>query len=122
MLRRKRAPNKSFMHSDDCRVFAADPTVSIPWSAIGGGHWQAVCQCGVQDFYEPVVDRVRLDPLDAKTSRHAPQCEFANETDPAVLRVLLKAQDGSGGDYWWVTCGAGDTAWPVPFYAQASVE
>ncbi len=99
----------------------ADPGVEIPWSEVEARHWQATCQCGVQDSYEPVVDPVRLDPLDAKTSRHAPQCEFATETDPAVLRVLLKVQDGRGGDYWWVTCGACDTPWPVPFYAEASV-
>jgi hypothetical protein len=104
------------------RGAGADPTVSIPWNEVEARHWQATCQCGVQDSYEPVGDRVGLDPLDAKTSRHAPQCEFANETDPAVLRVLLKAQDGrGGGDYWWVTCGACDTAWQVPFYAEASV-
>jgi hypothetical protein len=28
-----------------------------------------------------------------------------------MLRVSLKAQDGRGEDYWWVTCGACDTAW-----------
>jgi hypothetical protein len=33
---------------------------------------------------------VRLDPLDAKNSRHAGECEFASETDSSVLRVLLK--------------------------------
>jgi hypothetical protein len=41
--------------------------------------------------------RVRLDPLDPKTSRHAGECEFTSETDPAVLRILLKVQDGRTG-------------------------
>jgi len=49
------------------------------------------------------------------------KCELACETDAAGLRVLLKAQAGRGGDYWWVTCGACDTGWQVPFYAEASV-
>jgi hypothetical protein len=97
----------------------ADPTVEIQCSEIERGHWRAVSQCGSEDVYEEPTDRrVRLDPLDAKTSRHMPQCEFANETDPAVLRVLLKAQDGRCGDYWWGTCGACDTAWQVPYYAE----
>jgi hypothetical protein len=37
-----------------------------------------------------------VGPLDAKISRHAGGCEFASETDPAVLRILLKVQDGVG--------------------------
>jgi hypothetical protein len=74
----------------------------------------------VEDVYEEPADRrVRLDPLDAKTSRHAGQCEFASETDAAVLRVILKVKDGSGGDCWWVECGACDTAWQVPYYAES---
>jgi hypothetical protein len=64
-----------------------------------------------------VPDRVRLDPLDPKTSRHAGGCEFADETDPAVLRVLLKVQDREG--YWWVECGSCDCGWQVPYYEVA---
>jgi hypothetical protein len=37
------------------------------------------------------------DPLDPKPSRHSPQCEFASETDAAVLGILLKVADGAGG-------------------------
>jgi hypothetical protein len=78
--------------------------------------------CGEEHHREPVADhRVRLDPLDAKTSRHAPQCEFAAETDAAVLRVILKVRDGAGGDYWWVECGACDTAWQVPHHAPEGI-
>jgi hypothetical protein len=61
----------------------------------------------------------RRDPFDGKTSRHARQCEFVGVSDPAVLRVLLKVKDGAGGDYWWVECGACDTAWQVPYYAES---
>ncbi len=114
-------PDRPFPHSDSCTIQLADPGVPIPWSEVERRHWQAVCVCGVQDYYEPVAGRVRLDPLDAKTSRHAPQCEFASETNAAVLRVLLKVSDGAGGDYWWVTCGSCETGWQVPHYAEESV-
>jgi len=116
--RRKKGPDKGFSHSDNCKIQAADPAVSIEWSEFERGHWRAVCTCGSEDYYEPVADRVRLDPLDAKTSRHAPQCEFANETDPALLRVLLKVRDGAGGGYWWVECGTCDCGWQVPVFAE----
>jgi hypothetical protein len=53
-----------------------------------------------------------------RPSRHAGECEFTSETDAAVLRVILKVKDGAGGDYWWVECGACDTAWQVPYYAE----
>jgi hypothetical protein len=39
----------------------------------------------------------------------------------AMLRIVLKAKDGAGGDYWWVTCSGCDCSWQVPYYA-ASVE
>jgi hypothetical protein len=41
------------------------------------------------------------------------------ETDAPVLRVIFKVKDGMGGDYWWVECGACDTAWQVPHYAES---
>jgi len=42
MLRKRKAPDKSFMHTDDCRVIAADPTVAIPWNEVGAtGGWSA---------------------------------------------------------------------------------
>jgi hypothetical protein len=110
--RRKKGPDKAFIHSDDCKIYAADPTVSIEWSELEGGHWQAVCVCGARDHYEPVAGRLRLDPLDPKTGRHLGQCEFSAESDPAVLRVVLKATEKEG--YWWVTCGACDAGWQVP--------
>ena len=53
------------------------------------------------------------------TSRHAGECEFAAETDPAMLKVLLKVRDGAGRDYWWVECGACACGWQVPHYPVA---
>jgi hypothetical protein len=88
--------------------------------AIEDGHWRAVCQCGIEDYCEPVADRVRLDPLDAKTSRHVGQCEFPSETDGPLLRVL-KVKYSVGGDYWWVECGACDTAGRFRTTPRASV-
>jgi hypothetical protein len=69
---------------------------------------------------EELADRrVRLDPLDPKTSRHLPQCEYVSETDPVVLKVLLKVKPGAGGGYDWVECGACGAGWQVPHYAES---
>jgi hypothetical protein len=35
-----------------------------------------------------------------------------------VLRVILKVEDGAGGDYHWVECGACGAGWQVMFYAE----
>jgi hypothetical protein len=51
------------------------------------------------------------------TARHLPQCEYVSETNPAVLKILLTAKPGTGGDYWWVTCAGCEGSWQVPFYA-----
>jgi hypothetical protein len=112
-------PSQPFAHSDTCGIVRADPDVRIEWQRIEGRRWQRICECGIEGWSEPEPERVRLDPLDAKTSRHAGQCEFASETDPAVLRMILKVKDGAGGDYWWVDCNACDTAWQVPHYAES---
>lgn len=72
MLRRKRKPpSKPFIHSArlpdprgrsgrrDSRVY------------LGDGLWRAECARSFESFTEPLVDdRVRLDPLDPKFSRH----------------------------------------------------
>ena len=94
-------------------------STSRGWSELERGHWRAICQCGTEDYCEPVADRIRSDPLDPKTSRHAGQCEFASETEAAMLRVILKVKDGAGGDYWWVGCHSCDSAWQVPHYAES---
>ena len=101
-------PDTPFAHDPDCRILKADPDVSIPWSRLEYGHWRRECVCNAEGWNEPAPKRVRLDPYDPTTSRHLPQCEFASTTDPAMLRVLLKVQDGRGGDYWWLTCSACD--------------
>jgi hypothetical protein len=95
---------------------------TIPGPEVESGHWQAVCQCGSVDHYEKPTDRrTRLDPLDPSTFRHAGQCEHRDTTDPVLVRAISKVKDGAGGDYWWVECGAYDTAWQVPHYAAESV-
>jgi hypothetical protein len=112
---RKKGPTRPFSHADHCKLVKADPRVEIPWTEIESGHWQAVCQCGSENFYEEPADRrARLDPLDPSTFRHAGGCEHRDTSDPALLRAILKVQDGAGGDYWWVKCGTCDTAWQVP--------
>ncbi len=116
--RRKKGPDKVFSHSSDCKILAADPGVQIEWSEIRRGVWEAICVCGRDYWYEPLVDdRVRLDPLDPKTCRHMGECEFVGETEVAMLRVLLKVTDK--GDYDWVECGSCDAGWQVPHYAES---
>ena len=58
-------------------------------------------------------------PSSVKTSRHAGQCEHRSTSDPALLRAILKVRNGAGEGYWWVECGACDTAWQVPYYAES---
>jgi hypothetical protein len=45
------------------------------------------------------------------------QCEYVSETDPAVLKVLLKVKPGLREGYDWVECGACGAGWQVPYYA-----
>jgi hypothetical protein len=67
---------------------------------------------------EPADRRVRLDPNDPSTSRHAGQCEHRYTSDPALLRVILKVKEGAGGGYWWVECATCEHGWQVPHYPQ----
>lgn len=118
--RKQKGPGRPFSHDADCKILAADPSVEIQWSEVESGRWVAVCSCGEQVWYGPRVDeRDRQDPLDPKTSRHAPQCAYAAEADPDLLKVLLKVRDGQGSGYWWVECGSCAWAWQVPFYAES---
>jgi hypothetical protein len=114
--RKKGPPDRAFAHSDDCRILRADPAVQIQWSEVERGHWRAECVCGVETYYEPAGTRVRLDPLDPKTSRHLGECEYVDERDPAVLRVLLKVSPSDG--YSWVQCSGCDAGWQVADYAE----
>ena len=119
MFGKKKGPDQPFQHADGCKILKADPSVDIKWSEIRGGVWEARCVCGVQYHHEPVSDdRVRNEPL--KIGHHgASQCELHGEgVDPAVLRLALKVTDKDG--YWWVQCGACDTGWAVPHYAEVT--
>jgi hypothetical protein len=101
---KKKGPTQPFIHADNCRIWKTDPGVQIPWSEIRRGVWEAVCVCGKQYHHDPIVDdRVRNDPLKIG-HRGAPQCELHGETDPAVLRLALKAVERDGD--WWVQCSA----------------
>lgn len=119
---RKKGPSKEFSHTDDCKIVKADPGVKIPWNEVETGLWVAECLCGKQYQHEAPSDRrTRQDPLDPSTSRHAPQCEHRNTTDPAVLRYILNVKDGLDPGYWWVTCLSCEIGWQVWHYAPKSV-
>jgi hypothetical protein len=61
----------------------ADPGVEIRWSEVETGHWETICVCGAEYFHAPLTDdRVRLDPYDPSTFRHAGQCEHRDTSDP----------------------------------------
>jgi hypothetical protein len=116
--RRKKGPSKPFDHQTGCKILAADPGVEIPWNEVRTGYWEARCVCGTEGWHAPDANRVRVDPLDARTGRHLGQCEFASEADAAMLRVLLKVTDK--GSYSWVECGACDAGWQVPHYVDSA--
>ena len=60
-LKKKTPPTQPFTHADNCRIVKADPDVQIEWVEVETGHWQAVCQCGVEDYREPpTVGSLRL--------------------------------------------------------------
>ena len=76
--------------------------------------------CGVETYRELTADnRVRLSPYDPATAGHLGQCEHVSETDPAVLKVLLKVKPGIGEGYDWVECGACAAGWRVPHHAES---
>ena len=76
--------------------------------------------CTAEYFREPITDnRVRLDPFDPATARHFGQCEYVSESDPDVLRLLLKVKPGLGQGYDWVECGSCAAGWLGPHYAES---
>jgi hypothetical protein len=46
-----------------------------------------------------------------------PQCEFAAETNPTMIKALLKVTDKDS--YAWVECGDCGSGWQVPYYAES---
>jgi hypothetical protein len=70
---------------------------------------------GIQQAVHPS----RICPRDSSTSRHFGQCEYVSETDPTVLKVLLKVKPGLGEGYDWVECGGCGAGWQVPYYAES---
>ena len=63
--------------------------------------------------------RREMDLLDAKTSRHTGECEFASETRCRRAPGQPEGQDGAGGGYWWVECGSCEAGWQVAHYAES---
>jgi hypothetical protein len=94
---KKKGPTRPFSHATDCKILKADPGVEIPWQEMETGLWIAECQCGKEYHREAPADgRVRLDPLDPSTFRHAPACDQRDVTDPAIIRATLRVQDREG--------------------------
>jgi hypothetical protein len=53
------------------------------------------CVCTIEHYNEPFVDdRVRFDPLDPKTSRHAGQCEHRDGIDLPSAAITGSTADG----------------------------
>jgi hypothetical protein len=114
-LGKKGGPSRPFSHATDCKILKADPGVKIPWQEIETGLWIAECQCGKEYQREQPADgRLRLDPLDPSTFRHAPACDQRDLTDPAIIRAL-RVQDREG--YWWVESSMCDCCWQTPHHA-----
>jgi hypothetical protein len=65
------------------------------------------------EFADPLGRSIR------RPSHHAGECEYVSETDPAVLKVLVKVKPGLGDGYDWVECAACGAGWQVPHYAVA---
>jgi hypothetical protein len=119
LLRRNGPPAGPFSHSGDCVIVRADPSVRLEWDEIAPGHFRRECRCGAEDYYRP-GDRERLDPLDVRYSRHEGQCMYASESDPDVLRLVLRVKRGLGSDdYSWVSCSACDCSWAVADFAES---
>jgi hypothetical protein len=113
-------PERPFAHEDGCKILAADPDVVIPWSRLEYGQWRRECVCSAENWSDPAAKRVRLDPYDdPATSRHLPQCEFKDVSDPSILKALLKVTPKDR--YSWVEYGGCQAGWQVADYAAESV-
>jgi hypothetical protein len=118
LKRKNEPPAQPFIHTANCAIIRTDPGFQPPWQEVERGTWKRECQCTTDYWHAAFVDdRVRLDPYDPATSRHLGQCEYASETDPAVLRLALKVKPGLEEGYDWVECAGCDCGWQVPHYA-----
>jgi hypothetical protein len=118
-IRRKKGPNREFTHQEGCKLLQADPSFLPEWQEVERGFWKAECQCGIETYREPPTDdRVRLSPYDPATARHLPQCEYIDDADPAVLKILLTVKPGLAPGYNWVTCAGCEGSWQLPHYAS----
>jgi hypothetical protein len=92
-----RPPDTEFVHGPDCKIVVADPGVEIPWSKIERGLWERRCTCSFEYWREPVPEERRADPYDPRTFRHAGECEHRDETDPALLKLILDVKPARAG-------------------------
>ena len=112
-------PDHPFAHASGCRIFEVDPAVELHWIEVEPRYFARICVCSTEYYSLPVVDtRVRLDPLDPKTSRHLGQCEYAAVTDPDVLRYILRVTANDGHSF--VECGACMAGWQVADFTEGS--
>jgi hypothetical protein len=114
MFRRPKPPTTGpFSHESGCPVARSDPDFDPPWQLVDEGRWQRTCQCTTEwTTHLPGVPTV--DPYSPDTMRHAPQCEYRDTTDLAILKAILTVKPGAAGGYLWVSCVHCECSWPVP--------
>ena len=119
-FKKQGGPPRPFTHAPECKILNLDPNFEPPWQEIETGLWVVECRCGKEYWREPLADgRVRLDPLDPSTFRHAPACDQRDLTDPAIIRATLRVQEREG--YWWVESSMCACCWQTPYVAAKSI-
>jgi hypothetical protein len=93
--------------------------VSIVNEVLEYGRWRRECVCGAEGWTEPAAERVRQDPYDPATSKHAGPCQLKDVTDPAIVRAALRVKPGLGVGYEWVECNSCQHAGQVPHFAES---
>jgi hypothetical protein len=120
--RKKKGPDRPFVHQPDCPILLADPGFEPSWEEVEPGHLQRRChvKCGSEDFYPWLNDgRPRQDPFDPSTwpvMNHLGGCEYRDETDPAILRAILQVTEV--GDYYRVDCRSCTALWRVMYHGE----
>jgi hypothetical protein len=115
MFRRSPKPRttRPFTHADDCPIARGEPDFVPEWQLIDAGKWQRSCACTTETTYD-LPDVPTIDPYDPATFRHAPQCDYRDVTDSAILRAILSVKPGAEGGYLWVSCAHCEISWSVP--------